>query len=146
MVPPGVDEAHTKRPQPTMLRVTLLQITQPTHELFAGDVLVVGQQVALGGLAGVVDEDVGVGGHARHGADHVVVEDVELLGRRVLLEELGGDFALGGEDDAVLGEDTDGGAGVGDGLEGVLDLVQPALWREDGSSGIVAARHLDGDV
>jgi hypothetical protein len=62
----------------------------------------------------------------------VLVERVELLGRRVLLEQLGGDLALGGEHDAVAREDAERGAGVRDGLERVLDLVQPALGREDG--------------
>jgi hypothetical protein len=72
-VPTGVDEGHAKRPEPTMLRVALFEIAKTAHELLAGDVFVVGEQVALGGLAGVIDEDVGVGCHACYGADHVAI-------------------------------------------------------------------------
>lgn len=57
-----------------MLRVALLEVAQPADELLARYVFVVGEEVALGGLAGVVDEDVGVGGHACYCADHVAVE------------------------------------------------------------------------
>jgi hypothetical protein len=66
------------------------------------------------------------------GEGRVLVEGVQLLGGGVLLEQLGCDLALGGEHDAVAREDAEGGAGVGDGLERVLDLVQPAFRREDG--------------
>ena len=74
-------------------------------------------------------------GNGRFGRNEWIdglVQGVELLGRRVLLQELAGDLALGGEDDAVGGQDAQGGAGVGDGLEGIFDLVQTALGREDG--------------
>lgn len=67
----GVDEADTERSQTTVLGVALLEVAQTSHQLLAGDLLVVGQEVALCGLAGVVDEDVGVGGHACYCADHV---------------------------------------------------------------------------
>jgi hypothetical protein len=63
---------------------------------------------------------------------HVLVQDVELLCRCVLLQQLGCDLALGGEDDAVLGEDTDGGTGMGDGFQGILDLVETTFGGEDG--------------
>jgi len=48
--------------------------------------------------------------------------------------------ALGGQEDAVLGQDAQAGAGVRDGLHGVLHLVQTALRREDRGAGIIAAR------
>jgi hypothetical protein len=41
------------------------------HKLLARNVGVVGEEVLLGGLAGVVDEDVGVSGHTSHCGDHV---------------------------------------------------------------------------
>ncbi len=125
-----------------MLRVALLQVTQAAHELLAGDVFVVGEEVLLGGLASVVDEDVGVGGHACDGTDHVVVEDVDLLGGGVLVQQLGGHLALGGQDDAVGGQDADDGACLGDGLQRILDLVESALGREGDDLGVVSARHL----
>lgn len=67
----GVDERDTKGTETTVLSVTLLEIAQATDELLAGDLLVVGQEVVLGGGAGVVDENVGVGRHSSDGADHV---------------------------------------------------------------------------
>lgn len=112
VVPAGIDEGNTKGAQTTMLRVALLEIAQTAHELLAGNVGIVGEQVALRSLARVVDENVGISGHARDSGDHVVVEDVQLLGARILLEQLAGDFPFGGEHDAVGGEDAEGSAGV----------------------------------
>ena len=126
-IPACVNERNAEWSKTTVLCVALLEIAQTAHELLAGDVFVVGPEILLGGLAGVVDEDVGIGRHAGNGANHVaaiinqpifspsqssplpwkkrdvLVEDVELLGRCVLLEELRGNLALGGEDDAILG-------------------------------------------
>lgn len=62
----------------------------------------------------------------------ILVQDVQLLGGGVLLEQLGGDTALGGQDDAILGQNANGGAGMGNGLEGVLDLVETTFGGEDG--------------
>jgi hypothetical protein len=61
-----------------------------------------------------------------------LIENVQLLGGRVLLQQLARDLALGGEDNAVAGEDTEGSTGVGDGLERILNLVEAALGGEDG--------------
>ena len=61
-----------------VLSVALFEVAEAADELFAGDFGGVGEEVALGGLAGVVDEDVGVGRHAGDGADHVAVH-VSLL-------------------------------------------------------------------
>lgn len=71
MIPPGVDERHTERTETTMLGITLLQITQSTHKLFTWDVFVVGEEVALGVLPGVIDQDVGISVHTSYSADHV---------------------------------------------------------------------------
>ena len=59
------------------MRIPLFQVAQAADELFAGDLFVVGEEVALGGLAGVVDEDVGVGSHTSDGADHITVKIIE---------------------------------------------------------------------
>ena len=105
-----------------MLRVALLQIAEAAHELLTGNVGVVGEEVLLGGLTGVVDKDVGVSGHTCYGGDHVatkvisltayvdrldcsihlLVQDVELLGAGVLLQEFACDFALCCENDAIV--------------------------------------------
>jgi hypothetical protein len=59
-----------------MLSVSLLQIAQSSNKLLTGNIFVVGQQVTLGGLAGKVDEDVRIGGHACYGTDHVALDDI----------------------------------------------------------------------
>lgn len=73
-IPARIDERNTKRTQASVLRVSLLEIAETAHELFARDVGVVSQEISLGGLSGVVDQDVGVGGHACYCADHVAEE------------------------------------------------------------------------
>lgn len=59
-----------------MLSVALLEIAKTAHELLARDFFVVGEQISLGGLSGVVDEDVCIGRHASDGADHIAVESL----------------------------------------------------------------------
>ena len=61
-----------------MLRVTLLQIAKTADELLARDVFVVGKEVSLRSLTGVVDEDVCIGRHSCDGADHVAIFIVSL--------------------------------------------------------------------
>ena len=73
MVVASIYEGDAKGPEPAMLGVALFQVAQAPHELLTGDLFVVCQKVALSGLAGVVNEDVGIGGHAGDGADHVTV-------------------------------------------------------------------------
>ena len=73
MIVAGVDEGDTEGSEPSVLGVALFKVTQASDELFAGDFFVVGEEIALSGLAGVVDEDVGVGSHASDGADHVAM-------------------------------------------------------------------------
>lgn len=63
---------------------------------------------------------------------NALIEDVQLLGGGVLLQQLAGDLALGGQHDTVLCEDTESCAGMRNGFEGIFDLVQAALGREDG--------------
>jgi hypothetical protein len=64
--------------------------------------------------------------------EDALIENVQLLSGRVLLQQLARDLALGGEDNAVAGEDAEGSSGVGDGLKRILDLVEAALGGEDG--------------
>jgi hypothetical protein len=45
----GVDERDTEGTETTVLSVALLQIAQATDKLFARDLLVVGEEVVLGG-------------------------------------------------------------------------------------------------
>lgn len=73
---PGVDEGDTEWPKTTMLSVPLLQITKPTNELLARYLFVVGEEVTLGRLACVIDEDVRVCGHPGNSTDHIAAHDV----------------------------------------------------------------------
>lgn len=41
-----------------------------------------------------------------------LVQNVELLGGSVLLQQLRGDLSLGGKDNTILGQDTNGGTCV----------------------------------
>lgn len=82
VVPPSVDERHTERAETTVLGISLLQVTQSANELFARNVFVVGEEVALGILTCVVDKDVGIGVHTGDGADHVTIIDINLMPRR----------------------------------------------------------------
>lgn len=123
-----------------MLRVPLLDVAHVLDQLLAGDLLVVCAQVVLGRLSGVLHENAGIRVQSGHSAYHGVVERVHFLGRGVLLQQLGGDFALGGKHNAVLGENANGGTGVRDGLLRVLHLVEPSLRRKDGRSAVVSSR------
>mmetsp|Transcript_13115 Transcript_13115/g.32744 ORF Transcript_13115/g.32744 Transcript_13115/m.32744 type:complete len:244 (-) Transcript_13115:87-818(-) len=128
LVPSRVQERHAKRPQATVLRVELLLIAQPLHELLDGLRLLIAEHVPLRVQPRLVDQDVRVRGDPRDGARHVVVDHVHLLGALGGLEQLGRDLLLGGEDDAVRGEDSDGGARVRYRLHRILHLVQSPLW------------------
>lgn len=71
MVVSGVDEGDTERTETSVLGISLLQITKPADKLFTWNVFVVREEVALGVLASIVDENVGIGVHTGNGADHV---------------------------------------------------------------------------
>lgn len=66
---------------------------------------------------------------------YALVQNVELLGRRVLLQQLRRHLALSSQDDTILGQYSNSSSGVGNGFQGVLDLVETAFWREDGCLG-----------
>lgn len=71
-----------------MLSVALLKITESADELFTGYVFVVCEEVSLSGLSGVVDQDVRIGSHTGHGADHVAGFVSYEIGRIWWSEEL----------------------------------------------------------
>jgi hypothetical protein len=70
---------------------------------------------------------------------NLLVEFVDLLGEANLVEEFVVVALLSGEEYAIAGKYAQAGAGVGYGLQSVLDLVKAALRREDCRSGIVAS-------
>ena len=65
----------------------------------------------------------------------VLIEDVELFGGGVLLEELAGDFPLGGQDDAIGSQYTESCTGERDGFQGIFYLIEAAFGGEDGCLG-----------
>lgn len=65
----------------------------------------------------------------------VLVQNVQLLRRRVLLQQLGRHLSLRSQHDAVVGQYADRRAGERYRLERILDLVQAAFRREDGCLG-----------
>lgn len=126
------EEGDAEGAQAAVLRVGLLVVAHGRHRLLqrhAPPVLVL---VPRAPEPRLVDEGGGVGGHARDGAVDVGRDLVRLLGGASLHEQLGGHLALGREHDAVRAAQADARAGVGDGLDGVLDLVQAALGGEGG--------------
>jgi hypothetical protein len=82
-VPTRIDERHTERSETTVLSVALLEIAEPPHKLFARDIFVVSEKVALGNLSRVCDEDVGIGCHSGDGADHVATFDEDWISHHV---------------------------------------------------------------
>ena len=73
----------------------------------------------------------------------MLIEGVDLLGDLAFLEEEGGLVLFGDEDDSLAGDDADGGAGLVDGLDGVLELLEAAVGRESGGLGVVPSGHLN---
>ena len=92
-----------------------------------GLVVVEGVRLALD--TGVLDHGAGVGLETGHGATDVAVDLDNLLNRR-RLEEGRGYALLDAEDYALRGGDADGRGAELDGLKGVFDLEETALWGE----------------
>lgn len=61
-----------------------------------------------------------------------LVQNVELLGGSVLLQQLRRHLALCRQDDSILGKDSNSRSSVGDGFKSVLNLIKAAFGREDG--------------
>ena len=137
----GEEEGDAEGSEAAVLGIGLLVVADVLDELLDGDGLGVLVGVPTGAEAGLVDEDVGIGGQAGHGAGGVVAELVGLLGGFGRGEEAGRDALLAGHDDAVLGQDADAGAGVVDGLDGILDLVEPTLGAEGCGGCVVPTGH-----
>lgn len=69
----GVDEGNVKGLEIIVLCIILFEIVEMMDELFVGNVFVVCKEIVLGGLLGVVDEDVGVSGYVGDGVNYVVI-------------------------------------------------------------------------
>ena len=70
----------------------------------------------------------------------LLVEFINLFGKVDLVEQFVCVAFFGGQNDAVIGQDAQTGAGMRDGLQRVFNLVQATFWRKDCCSGIVASR------
>jgi hypothetical protein len=87
--------------------------------------------VALGFEAGFVDEDAGVGVEAGEGEADVVVDEADLGGRDTGVLKLHGGLLLTAEHDDLVAFDGDGAGAALDGLEGIFDLEDVTVRRED---------------
>mmetsp|Transcript_8278 Transcript_8278/g.20441 ORF Transcript_8278/g.20441 Transcript_8278/m.20441 type:complete len:214 (+) Transcript_8278:375-1016(+) len=125
LVPARVEEGHAEGPHATELRVPLLYVAEPPHELLHWHRLLVSEEVLLGCESGLVDEDVGVGGEPRHRARDMVVELVHLLppaAHRPRVEQLRDHLLLRGQNNPFFAQDPDRRARVGNGFHGILHL------------------------
>lgn len=125
-----MDERNTERTETTVLSVTLLQVAESADKLLARDLFAVGNEVALGCLSGVVDEDIRIGSHTGDSTNHVtarwliarntctfefwhiLVQSIQFLGRCVLLEQLARHLLLRSEDNAIVCQDSQSGSSV----------------------------------
>jgi hypothetical protein len=87
--------------------------------------------VALGFEAGFVDEDAGVGVQAGEGEANVVVDKTNLGGCDAGVLQLHGGLLFTAEHDDLVAFDSDGAGAALDGLEGIFDLEDVAIGRED---------------
>lgn len=62
----------------------------------------------------------------------VLIDRVKLLGGGILFQQLAGHLPLRRKDNSILGKNTEGGTGMGDGFQRILDLIQATLGGEDG--------------
>lgn len=162
LIIPRNKKGNTERPAHDAL-LTVGALAEPQRQVADGlgagldpQALVVVEGVALALDAGVLDHAPGVGLQAGHGAADVAVDLDDLLDGGGL-EQGGGDALLDAEDDALVGGDADGRAAQLDGLEGVLDLEEPAFGGEGVDTPVcakqtvsqvswVAGRSHDGEV
>lgn len=63
-VPACVEDGNAEGTKTTVLGVSLFEITEALGKKLDGDGFIVGEEVALRGLSGVVDQRVGIGGQA----------------------------------------------------------------------------------
>lgn len=138
----GKEKRDAERPQPTVLGVALLQVAHLLYYVLERRLLVVHLEVLLRRFPHVVDQDAGVGRHPGHAAQRALVQDIHLLGARVLFEQLARHLPLRHQRNAVLRHDPDGRAGVVDRLQRVFNLVESPLGGENRRSAVVSSGHL----
>lgn len=85
-VPAGVKDRDTERTETTILGVSLFEIAQALSKEFDGDGFIVGEEVALGGLSGVVDQRVGIGGQASDTTENIS-EEVDRCMMKCMMRE-----------------------------------------------------------
>jgi len=94
-----------------------------------------GDQAQLGG------QHISIRRVARGTTGHVRVQTADLVSGNTGVQKLVGE-PLGGQEDAIPGQDAQAGARLRSGLHGVFHLVETALRRKDRGSGIVETCHL----
>ena len=66
-----------------MLCIALFGVAESSDKLLARDVFIVGEEITLGLLSSVVDENVRISGDATYGANHVTVDVIGMLATMV---------------------------------------------------------------
>jgi hypothetical protein len=115
----------------TTLRIPLLHTSDVFGNVLDAHRVLNGESVALGLKAGLVDEDAGVGVEASESQADVVVDEADLGGSDAGVLQLHGGLLLAAEDDDLGAFDGDGAGAALDSFEGIFDLEDVAVGRED---------------
>lgn len=125
------ERANTERPHATALSISLLHAGNVFGNVLDAHGVLHGKSVALGFEAGLVDEDAGVGVETSEGQADVVIYQADLGGSDAGVLQLHGGLLLAAEDDDAVAFDGDGAGAALDGFEGIFDLEDVAVGRED---------------
>ena len=123
LVPAHVEDGHAEGPLAAALGVALLDVTQPGHELLAGDALAIRVFVSLSDQPQLIGQQVSIGGQSSHAANlkynlykiylapflfyyHVLIQFVNLLRVEHLVQQLVGVPPLSGQDDAIIRQNS----------------------------------------
>ena len=119
-----------------MLSVFLLSLGDALrHVLHRGLVLEV-ESERLAFESGFVNQHTGVGLETGEGRHDVVVDLHDFADASWVLE-ISDSLLFNSKDDGIGALDSNGGSAFVDGLEGVLDLEELAVWGEDGDGFVV---------
>ena len=123
--------ADAERSHTTTLSIPLLHTGNVFGDVLDAHGILDSKSVALGFEAGFVDEDAGVGVEAGEGKADVVIDETNLGGRDAGVLQLHGGLLFAAEHDDLVAFDGDSAGAALDSLEGVFDLEDVAIRRED---------------
>jgi hypothetical protein len=123
--------ADAEWPYTSTLRIPLLHASHVFGDVLDAHGILDSKSVALGFEAGFVDEDAGVGVQTGEGETDVIVNEANLGGSNAGVLQLHGGLLFAAEHDDLVAFDSDGAGAALDGLEGIFDLEDMAVGRED---------------